>query len=121
MEHFYIFEAIQSPEIAYKSNRLHFAGSDTLKIAVSDHTFTGNGVDAPSIRIYPNPNEGLLYIACDQQLAFERKILDLGGEVVLEETYTGTARINTDQLSSGTYLVVHKGNGMIIRQKLIIL
>jgi hypothetical protein len=95
--------------------------TDTLNISVWNHTFTGNGVAAPHIKLYPNPNDGLLYIACDQQFAIDMKIMDLGGEVVLKETYTGTARIKTNHLSSGTYLVVHTGNGVIIRQKLIIL
>jgi hypothetical protein len=105
--------------VVVKSSQEEF--TDTLSISVWNQTFTGNGVAAPTIRIYPNPNEGLLYIVCDQQFAFDMKILDLGGKVVLEEAYTGTARINTNQLSSGTYLVVHAGNDMIIRQKLIIL
>lgn len=99
----------------------HEVLTDTLSISVWDFTFTGNGVATPAIRLYPNPNDGLLYIACDQPFAFDMKVLDLGGKVVLKETYTGSARIRTNQLPSGTYLVVHEGNNMIIRQKLIIL
>jgi len=75
----------------------------------------------PSFNLYPNPNDGLLHIECDRQISFDMKILDLGGKVVLEETYTGKARIKTDRLSAGTYLVVHEGHDMVIRQKLIIL
>jgi len=82
---------------------------------------TGNGFAAPSIKLYPNPNDGLLYIVSDQKLSFDIYIMELGGKVVLKENYTGNARIKTDQLSPGTYLVVHKCNEMIIRQKLIIL
>jgi len=95
--------------------------ADTLSITVSDFTFTGKGLAIPSIRMYPNPNDGVLHIECDQKLAFDMKIMDLGGKVVLKESYTGKARIRTDVLSPGTYLVVHEGNDMIIRQKLIIL
>jgi len=95
--------------------------TDTLSFMVWDPTFTGNGIAAPSIKLYPNPNDGLLHIDCDQPLSFDIKIMDLGGKVVLNEVYTGKTRIKTDFLSPGTYLVVHKGKNMIIRQKLIIL
>jgi hypothetical protein len=113
--------------VSEENNQVSFSREIEVKdipvdsISAWNQTFTGKGGAAPGINIYPNPNDGLLYISSDQQFAFDMKVLDLLGKVVLKETYTRSTKISTDQLSAGTYLVVHQGNGMIIRQKLIIL
>ena len=75
---------------------------------------------APSITLYPNPNDGLLYINCDQQIPFESKILDLGGKLLLKAHFTGNITLDTRCLSPGTYLVVHTGHDLVLRHKLII-
>lgn len=95
--------------------------SDTLSIEVSDLSFTGSLFRTPTISLYPNPNDGLLHIQCDQQIEFNMKILDLGGKVVLQKKYSGSTQVETDQLLPGTYMVVHEGRDLIIRRKLVML
>ena len=94
--------------------------SGSLDITVSDETFTGFAEKAPQITLYPNPNDGLLYIECDQQIPLTSKILDLGGKLLLEARFTGNTTLDTRRLSSGTYLVVHTGQDLVLRHKLII-
>lgn len=95
--------------------------ADTLDIEVSDLSFAGSFYRTPVISHYPNPNDGLLHIECDQEIDFEMKILDLGGKVVLQKKYTGSTQVETDQLLPGTYMVVHEGRDLIIRRKLVML
>jgi hypothetical protein len=95
--------------------------SDTLNISVTDVTFARDGLPLPKIHLYPNPNEGILNVKCDQSRSFTMKILDLSGKKVLEASYFKETIVKTDDLMPGTYLVVHEDKDLIIRQKLIIL
>lgn len=93
----------------------------TRNIEVSDETFTGSVAKAPLITLYPNPNDGLLYILCDQQIPLELKILDLGGKLLLETHFTGNTTLDMDLFSAGIYLLVHTGQDLVLRHKLIML
>ncbi|MCK4746258.1 MAG: T9SS type A sorting domain-containing protein, partial [Bacteroidales bacterium] len=74
-----------------------------------------------NISIYPNPNDGLLYVECNLQDPVEVKLLDLSGKLLMEDHYSGKTVVDTGHLSPGTYMVVHTWNGLVIRHKLIML
>ena len=67
------------------------------------------------IRIYPNPNNGILHIDCNEQISSQILIIDLVGKIVLRENFTGNSTIiNTSHLMPGYYEVV-----VIIRNKIV--
>ena len=95
--------------------------SGRLDITVSDATHAWNGGVLPRFTLYPNPNDGLLYVTCDQEIPIELRILDMRGKLIIEEEYTGKTIIGTASLTPGTYLVVHSSQYLILRDKLIML
>jgi mannan endo-1,4-beta-mannosidase len=95
--------------------------SDTLHIAVTENTSGEIGRKVPEIILFPNPNEGLLYITNDQLESFELQVLDLSGKLFIETRYTGKTMIDTSILPGGTYVVLHKGMDMVLRHKLIMI
>jgi hypothetical protein len=75
----------------------------------------------PNINIYPNPNDGILYIDCDEQISAKILIIDLVGKIVLKQNLTGNSIIiNTSHLASGYYEIAVIISGEIYRQKFII-
>jgi endoglucanase len=76
-------------------------------------------IEPSYISIFPNPNNGLLYIDCKEQFPFQIVIIDLVGKIIAEGHYSGNTTINTNQLQPGYYEVIVKIRGEMIRQKLI--
>lgn len=95
--------------------------SGTMELRVSDINAFNAKQLIPNFTLYPNPNEGTLHVECDQQIPVAITILDLGGRVILEARYTGHTVLTTGSLSPGTYLVVHTGRDLVMREKLIML
>jgi endoglucanase len=72
-----------------------------------------------SISVFPNPNDGLLYLECGLQVPVCVEVLDLGGQLLIKEHYTARAVIDTGALPSGTYILVHTSEDQVIRHKII--
>jgi hypothetical protein len=75
----------------------------------------------PNINIYPNPNNGILYIDCDEQISAKILIIDLVGKIVLKENISGNSTtINTSYLMPGYYEIAVIISSKVFRQKFIL-
>lgn len=98
------------------------AGGNTGIIPVLDKTSCSNSVPekfSEDIYIFPNPNNGVLNIACREKSPFQIFIIDLLGKVILENKLSGNTIINMGYVQPGYYEVIIKIRDEIIRQKLI--
>jgi hypothetical protein len=92
---------------------------DTIECPTSLPEFTDK--INPDIHIYPNPNNGILYVDCNEQISSQILIIDLVGKIVLKESISGNSTtINTSSLMPGYYEIAVIISSKIFRQKLII-
>ena len=69
--------------------------------------------------IYPNPNNGLLYIASNLESPYHLMIFDLLGNKIIDSIFTGNTNINTTHLAPGYYEIVISLLDETIRHKMI--
>jgi hypothetical protein len=94
----------------------------TIDVTVSAPVGIHDAESAPVIQMYPNPNsERSLHVSCSREIPLHLKIVDLAGNLMIESHYTGSTTIDTSNLPPGTYLVIHTGNDLIFKDKLITL
>lgn len=117
-------------------------GEQHLRMTIMDDLFNMNwfeftyrstgvddqAVDFASIKVYPNPTKGILFVegSLDDQGTGKIQIFDLLGQRVLEReiSYPGSFRENLqlEHLSSGSYLVVvRSADGQVLSRKQVIL
>jgi mannan endo-1,4-beta-mannosidase len=88
-------------------------------IIVIDATGNVSLTDGTVFSMYPNPNDGLLYISCSKPLPFRMVIAGLRGELVFENNLQNQAVIDIRHLVPGFYEVVIIMEDQVIRQKLV--
>ena len=79
-----------------------------------------NGIKENEINVYPNPITEKLTINTNIYELTEVILYDLSSRKLLEQTFTKTTTIDTEQLPNGMYLYeVRKKNGIIKNGKVI--
>lgn len=76
--------------------------------------------NSKALTIYPNPSNGILYIASDKMEAVSVDIYDLNGRIVFfDKNFNTEKTIDIQHLQSGMYLVKMIGNKISYTQKFI--
>ena len=72
------------------------------------------------LRIYPNPIADILFINIDTHEPSTVTLYDIASQKLLQETFTGNATLNTEQLADGVYIyeVLNK-KGIVRKGKVI--
>jgi len=102
----------------------HWTGGDvtgSLEITVVDPLATPEKENEGGIKIFPNPNKGILYVENDFSSSVELQILDMSGRLMVAREYRGNIQIDTQKLPAGTYMLIHKLGDKFLRHKLIML
>lgn len=82
-----------------------------VQIDDSEEEFTSEG----GIEIYPNPTGELASVFVDHQGTWDITVYDLNGQIVLESSVnTPVKTIDTNSLSSGTYIVSARAKRKLI-------
>ena len=76
--------------------------------------------DNVNLKVYPNPITDELNVLCTNNEVYEFILYDLSSRKLLQQTFTNTTTINTEQLAKGMYLyTVRNKNGIIKNGKVI--
>lgn len=94
--------------------------SGTMEISVTDPVSAINESMGRELKVFPNPNNGTLFLESASSKPVELTIMDLNGRVMIRHSYTRKAEIDTSQLGAGTYLLVQSLEDRIERHKLIL-
>ncbi|MBS1652048.1 MAG: M4 family metallopeptidase [Bacteroidetes bacterium] len=79
-----------------------------------------NNIISSSLKVYPNPNNGLIFVEIPANSQAEIKLLNALGQLILNETLTSTmSTINLINYSSGIYFAEIKIDGNLYKYKLI--
>ena len=110
---------------------LHIAATIRLKLIMDKQVRKAiNRINhsVPGIRVYPNPSNGILYLegSLDQQKTGMIQLFDLRGQMVLKKAFSSSGSfresLQVQHLSSGSYLVVVRGDdGTILQRKQVII
>jgi hypothetical protein len=90
-----------------------------ILLTVIDATEIVSPAAGTVFRMFPNPNDGLLYISCSKPLPFHMVMTDLRGRIVFEDNLIRQAAIDIRHLPPGLYEAVIIMQQEIIRQKLV--
>ena len=93
--------------------------ADTMTVVVIDATGLASIPAGAVVRLFPNPNDGQLYICSDEPLTFRMVMTDTEGRVVLETRVQGNKVIDTRSLAPGVYEAIIIMPQEITRQKLV--
>jgi len=107
----------------YQKNRNPFIDhTEYVKRIWSNLTAATLTVKVPEFRVYPNPTKDFLNIELETNKNYKGFIYLLTGGCVLEFQTTGSLRLSTDNLNSGSYILmpIHQ-DGLIHRSKVIIM
>lgn len=102
----------------------HWVGGDvtaSLEIDVVNPNSIPQIEELAGIKVFPNPNDGVLYVENEFTEPVELKILDMSGRLMIVKEYKGHIEINTRDLPAGSYMLLHDLRGELLRHKLIIL
>jgi hypothetical protein len=78
-------------------------------------------MNAGEVSVYPNPSKGLVTIHVeDASLDYHFTISNMGGQVILDDHFRGSVRMNFSDYPKGVYLVVIKSAGKQYYKKLIL-
>ncbi len=92
-----------------------------IDIQVSELLGTRSAPVSFHLKLYPNPNNGVLHVSAAESLQFMMEIRDLSGRVVFETFHRGPISVDISGLSPGTYTVSHRSGEEIQQHKLIML
>jgi len=92
-------------------------------IAILQDKETKKHIEQSEIRIYPNPSSSTITITNIQNIPIDYfEIYDIKGNLQYKKDNIGKARVEIDlQLQLGTYFVLIHLNGIVKREKLIVL
>lgn len=75
----------------------------------------------PQISIYPSPSDSYFMVNVPSSIVEGKiKIVDVLGNVVLEEKVTGNKKINSEQFKNGVYLLTFTSNGMVSTKRFVV-
>jgi hypothetical protein len=98
-------------DILFKSGyiQVDFASGDQQPVPVA------------SIKVFPNPSEGIFYINVPGEQEFRYSVMDLSGRVVAGSNWTANRTIDLSKKSSGLYfLKITRTDGMVEQTRLTI-
>jgi hypothetical protein len=72
------------------------------------------------VKLYPNPANNMLNIDVDKNTPIQLWLIDITGQVLLNQQFTGNSSFSTAAFASGVYLVRVNANNRVWHQKLII-
>lgn len=82
-------------------------------LSVGENTLTG-------VSIYPNPSEGVITVANDNNVDMTIEVIDLVGNVVLTDATSITKELDLTKVASGVYVVKINSNGKSFTQNVVI-
>jgi PKD repeat protein len=98
-------------------------GSDTIHVTIDACTAVNDLSSSPSVKIYPNPNNGTFYVTAYQFEHGMIEILTIHGKVVYTSSFDkpGEAReISLPQQNKGIYLLRIRSEHQTVTKKMII-
>lgn len=92
--------------------------SNVVSIVVTDI----NEISTNSVKVYPNPTDGIFTIEFTQETIVDISIMDITGKEVYKNTMNSTSQVNISNLERGIYLVrlLDRSSNSLLIKKLIL-
>ncbi len=115
----WFFEQTMSTRlIAWQTQNSSFGNIDTVAIY---WYYNQQEYEATQVSIYPNPNNGLIYISGLQGLEYQLTLFDISGKRVLQKQIEGPeVSLHLDGITDGVYFIDLRGRNMVVLKKLIV-
>jgi endonuclease I len=111
---------ITTPVITYNANEWNSFAQDTCSdLGSHNQTLSIDNFNSDNFKIYPNPVKSSLYINLKTPNVTSIEIYSILGKKVLVKVINDSSEINTEQLSSGVYIMKITQNNTTISKKLI--
>ena len=111
---------ITTPVITYNANEWNSLAQDTCSdLGSHNQTLSIDNFNSDNFKIYPNPVKNSLYINLKTPNVTSIEIYSILGKKVLVKVINDSSEINTEQLSSGVYIMKITQNNTTISKKLI--
>ena len=111
---------ITDPVTTFNSNEWNSFAQDTCSdLGSHNQTLSIDNFNSDNFKIYPNPVKSSLYINLKTPNVTSIEIYNILGKKVLVKVINDSSEINTEQLSSGVYIMKITQNNTTISKKLI--
>ncbi len=85
---------------------------DSLQINVSSTASVKDMKSTPSLTVAPNPASDNLMISAPGVDQGTIKVVDVLGNMILNESFNGSRKLNVESFRNGVYFVIIEGNGI---------
>jgi hypothetical protein len=79
--------------------------NDTTYLSLSVGTAGMEDLTGASIKVFPNPSNGIYHIETNEVSSFEYALMDVQGKVLLSNNSTGNTSIDIREFASGIYIL----------------